>query len=145
MSDAHPAPSTPQIGELQQSVLRAVLSRAPLPGGGEPVSFPDLQFVTAGGTAMVLDENFHGAAESGEGIRVVSRDELAREAGERGQVGYLRFQPPTVDGREVRLTLEAHLAGTDPAERAAGLAGMQFVLRDEGGRWVGSPVAAIAM
>ena len=145
-SSAAPVPSPQQIGELQRSVLRAVLSRSPLPGGREPVAFPDLQFVKGEGDTLVLDENFQGAAEGGEGgVRVVSREELAREAGARGPVGYLQFQPAAVQGGEVRLTLEAKLAAPNPGEKPQGLAGMQFVLRDEGGQWVGTPAAAIAM
>lgn len=139
------SPSPGVVAELQRAVLRAVLSRAPLPGGTDPVAFPDLQFVAAQGRALVLDENFASDAGTDLPVQVVSRQELAREAGERGQVGYLHFRPPSVHGGEVRLTLQAALATGEPDQRQTGLSGMQFVMREEGGRWVGSPVAAIAM
>lgn len=139
------APSPEQIGRFQERVLEAVLSGGTLPGASEPVSFPDLQFLTREPAVLVLDENFQGAPPAGSSVRVVSRHDLEREAGRRGEVAYLHFQPPAVRGGEVRFTLEAKVASADPARRPMGLAGMQFVMReDEGGEWRGSQAAALA-
>ena len=131
---APPTPTQEDLGELQGILLEAVLGRGVLPGSERPLLLPDLDFVLQQeGSAVISDENLLGEWAEESQVRVLTAEEIRREAEQRGQVGYLRFQPAEVQGDSVRLTLEGRIARA--GEQDAGLSGVQatFVLRD--GQW----------
>ena len=130
------APPTPtqELAELQEMLLAAVLGREALPGSGRAIVLPDLGFVLEqDGSAVVSDENLLGRPAAGGRVRVLSVEEIRREAEQRGQVGYLRFQQVEADGDSVRCTLEGRVARSGGQE--AGLSGVQATFVRSGGEW----------
>jgi hypothetical protein len=126
------------LGHLQETLLRAVLSRGSLPGGRRPVEFPDLSFVLRQPTVLLSNENL-ARSVSLEGspvpVRVLSQEAIVEEARERGDTAYLRFQPAQQEGDAVIVTLEARIAPQDPGVHALGLGGVQVRFQQVDGRW----------
>lgn len=131
---APPAPTQEDLGELQEMLLEAVLGRGMLPGSERPLVLPDLDFVVQeGGNVVVSDENLLGEGAGAGEARVLDVEGIRREADERGQLGYLRFQPAEVRGDSVRFTLEGRIARS--GEQDAGLSGVQATFVRSGGQW----------
>ena len=95
-----------------------------LPGYSQPISFPDLSFVLGHSEIFLVDEHLSGPMSiegSPKPIRILSNEALLAEAQRHGDISYLRFQPPEVNGDTVRVTLEARIAPSDPNKGILGL------------------------
>ena len=138
-----------EIGELQKTLTKSVLTGEPLPGSTRSVVFPDAAFLDRHPSVYVDDENISGGM-SLEGVpkpvRIVSRDAVAAKASSEGDWTYLHFQAPVVKGNEVQLTLQGRIAPHDPAQRTVGLSTIQVTFRKVADRWelVGDPVYSAA-
>lgn len=131
-------PSTKVLQQLQEALLGAVLFGRRLPGGAEPVRFPDLSFVLRHPTTFVLDANLSGpisVRDSGRPIRIVSREDLLREAQASGSICYLQFQPPEMTAGAIGLTLEARITEGNQGERVMGLSSIHVKFVGVGDQW----------
>lgn len=135
---APPAPAPEEVAELQEMLLAAVLGQEALSGSGRSIVLPDIDFVLEqDGTLNLSEENLFAepvADDMGRPIRVLSVEELRREADRRGQLGYLRFQPAEGLGDSVRLTLEGRIA-RQGVQDPVGLSGVQATFVRSDGRW----------
>lgn len=125
-----------ELGELQGLLLRAVLRGEPLPGGHEPVRFPDLRFVLAGPEVLVLDENLARPPEVEDfpkPVRVVGGEDLRDERPD-DDVTYLRFGPAEEADDIVRINLEARIRPRE-GRQALGLGGLQARFQRVGSSW----------
>lgn len=68
-------------------------------------------------------------------IRILPLEVLLDEAHARGDLVYLHFQPAEIEGRTIRLTLQARIAPRDPQQRTLGLSGTQARFREVAGQW----------
>jgi len=131
-------PSDEVLRHLQETLLKAVLLSQRLPGGNQPIMFPDLSFILRQPNVVLVDENLVGPVsieESPTRVRLLSRETLQQEARTQGDITYLRFQPPVGEGNAVRLTLEAKIAARDPDQRILGLSGIQVKFEEVAGQW----------
>lgn len=138
MTEVGSTPSDEALGQLQETLLRAVLSRDFLPGGRQLVEMPDLSFVLRQPTVLLSNENLARSLlleELPVPIRIISPEGIVEEARASGDIAYLRFQPAQEEGEAVRLTLEARIVPQDPGLHALGLSGVQVVFRQVDGRW----------
>jgi len=145
-SGSRPALSGRDLRELQQMVLRSALAGEPLPGTGEAVRLPDLQFVTHDGKVLLSDEDLSGrpsVSGAGTPLRIISSSTIAREAKSAQDLAYLRFQPVQVDEEGVSVTLSGEMAAS-PGRRSLGLSSVRVKFRKVDGQWeaVGGPVAS---
>ena len=136
------------LAHLQETLLVAVLSGQSLPGSDNPIRFPDLSFVLQQPKILLLDENLAGSIslkDSPVPVRIISRDDLQKEAHAEGDRAYLHFRPPQGSADSVRLTLEASIATQNPAQRTLGLSSMNVSFQKVGNRWqVGDEPAMLA-
>lgn len=130
--------SREELRKMQESLLKAILLGQPLQGTMNSVTMPDLHFVTAGGSILLLDENLHGPisiASAERPLQVVGRSMLPAPAGPTGHSAFLRFAPSEVGANSVRMTLEARMlpsaTGTD-----LGLSNVQIEFTKVGNEWV---------
>ncbi len=138
MTEVGSTPPDEALGQLQQTLLQAVLSREFLPGGRQPVEMPDLSFVLRQPTVLLSNENL-ARSISLEGlplpVRVLSQQDVVEQARQSGDLAYLRFQPAQQEDDTVRLTLEARIVPQDPSLHALGLSGIQAKFRRVEGEW----------
>ena len=129
------------VRQLQESLLKAILLGHSLPGETATVSMPDLQFVTAGNSILLLDENLVGPISIGASekpLRIVGRQALQSSAGDK-QAAYLRFQSVEVGQDTVQMALEARMQATATGAEL-GLSTVRVEFRKAGDGWVaGSP------
>jgi len=135
------APELPDeaLGHLQETLLRAVLSRESLPGGGQPVDLPDLPFVLRQPAVFLSNENLAGSLSLEAlpvPVHILSQEDMVEEARESGDRAYLHFQRTQEEGDAVRVTLEAKIIPQDPGQHALGLSGVQVKFRKVDGQWV---------
>jgi hypothetical protein len=126
------------LAHLQATLLRAVLGADLLPGSSDPIRMPDLDFVVRGPEVLLSNENLSPAIPAQAlpaRVRVFSLEELRNEAGRRGDVAYLQFQPAELGENEARLTLQARLLLQDPNHPAMGLSGVQVRFRRTDKGW----------
>jgi len=126
------------LGHLQQTLLRAVLSRELLPGGRQPVEMPDLSFVLRQPTVLLSNENLARSLSLEElpiPIHIISPEGIVEEARASGDIAYLRFQPAQEQDGTVRLTLQARIVPQDPGVHPLGLSGVQVGFQNVAGRW----------
>jgi hypothetical protein len=126
------------LGQLQETLLRAVLLRDFLPGGRQPVEMPDLSFVLRQPTVLLSNENLARSLSLEElpvPIRIISPEGIVEEARASGDIAYLRFHPAQEEGEVVRLILEARIVPQDPGLHAVGLSGIQANFRQVEGGW----------
>ena len=139
MTEVGSTPSDEALGQLQQTLLRAVLSRDFLPGGRQPVEMPDLSFVLRQPTVLLSNENLARSLSLEElpvPIRVIPPEGIVEETRASGEdIVYLRFQPSQEEDGVVRLTLESRIVPQDPGVRALGLSGIQANFRRVEGGW----------
>lgn len=131
-------PSGEVLRYLQETLLKAVVLSQPLPGGNQPILFPDLSFIRRQSTVVLVDENLAGPLSIEEPptpVRILTREALLQEARTQGDITYLRFQPPVREGNVVRLTLEAKIVPHDPTQRTLGLSGVQAKFQEVAGQW----------
>jgi hypothetical protein len=128
------------IARLQVILLRAALGIEPAPGQAQPLTLPDLSFLTRQDHIPVLDENIRGPIddELRPGIRVESPEVLAQLRGELGEVAYLRFSAPEEDARGVWLSLTACLVREEPDARPVTLSGVRIRFEETDGEWQAS-------
>ena len=138
MTEAGSTPPDEALGQLQEMLLRAVLSRDFLPGGRQLVEMPDLSWVLREPTVLLSNENLAGSLlleELPVPIRITSPEDIVEEARASGDIAYLRFHPAQEEGEVVRLTLEARIVPKDPGLHALGLSGIQANFRQDDGGW----------
>ena len=138
MTEAGPTPPDEALGQLQVTLLGAVLSRDFLPGGRQPVEMPDLSFVVRQSPVLLSNENLARSLlleELPVPIRIISPEAIVEKAHASGDIAYLRFQPIQVEGEVIRLTLEARIVPQDPNVHALGLSGIQANFRRVEGGW----------
>ena len=130
-------PSDEVLGRLQELVLSAALAGRSLPGLDRPLRLPDVAFVLRGPAILLSNENLAGALAP-EGLplplRILSPEVVREEARVRGDLAYLRFQPPTGGSDTVSLTLEARIA-PQSAAHPLGLGGVRVDFREDAGEW----------
>jgi hypothetical protein len=134
-----------EIGQLQQNLLRSVLTGQPLPGSTRPINFPDLSFVLRQPTILVNNANLAtplAMQEHPKPMRIVSQRDIDLEAQSQGDVTFFQFQPPKVSENEVELTLEARIARRPPEKGMLGLSNLHVKFRKLAGKWesVGEPI-----
>jgi hypothetical protein len=138
MSETPSLPSDEALRHLQEQMLKAVITRQPLPNSSRPLNFPDLSFIMAHPNIYLSNENLFGSI-SVEGLpkplRILSPEELSQEARAQGDIAYLLFRPPDKESHSVRLTLEGRIAPRDPQQRVLGLSGVQMTFRQDGDQW----------
>jgi hypothetical protein len=126
------------LGHLQETLLRAVLAKEPLPGGRQPVELPDLSFVLRQPAVLLSKENL-ARSVSLEAlpvpVRVLSPQDIAEEGSTSGDTAYLRFQPAQEEDDTVRLTLQASIVPRDPGLLALGLSGIQVRFQQIEDQW----------
>jgi hypothetical protein len=126
------------LGHLQETLLRAVLSRELLPGGRQAVELPDLSFVLRQPVVLLSNENLARSA-SLEGlpipVHVLSQEEMVEEARQHGDIAYLHFQPAQQEDDAVGVTLETKIIPQDAGQHALGLSGVQVWFRQVNARW----------
>ena len=105
--------NTESLCRLQESVLRAVLSRTPLEGRTEILHFPDLDAVLGEPEALVSATNLAGPLKLDLPMRILDDAALSEFARERDHFPYLCFAPAECDGERVRLVLELRIAFSD--------------------------------
>ena len=136
--------SAEELREMQETMLRSVLLRQEMPGTSMVLAMPDLQFVTAGGAILLLNENLHGPisiAGSEKPFRIVDRSSLS-EAG--AGTAYLRFGTPDIGPDTIRMTIEGRRQ-QESLSPEMGLSNVQVNFRKEGDRWVARSSAASAI
>ena len=144
-SNSEDLPRRQVIASLQEMLLRAALLGEALPGGRGPTRLADLHFILRHPHVCLSEDNLAGKP-SAEGLpkplRVMSRDELKKEAAAQGDLAYLQFRPAEPVEGGVRLTLEGKLA-TGDGRQTAGLSSVQVKFRKVGDGWetFGDPVA----
>ena len=121
-------PPRKELARAQQALLTSALTGEALPGGG-PIRFADTAFVLRHESIYLVDENVSPGV-SGRGLpkplKILSRSELAREAGAQGDLAYLHFQPPRAEADgSVWLTLEGKIASGDKDAHPMGLSSVQ--------------------
>jgi hypothetical protein len=120
---------------LQDAVLEAVLLGRGLPGSTTRFVMPDLDFVTAGDSVYLLDENLSGPMSTTlpqKTLRIVTGQSLASLA---TGTAFLRFAPAETSPDSVVLTLEARLV-RGPSEVDLGLSNVQVRFTKSAGSWV---------
>lgn len=125
-----------ELGDLQELLLRATLRGEPLPGGHEPLRFPDLGFVLSQPEILVLDENLARPPEVEDApkpVRVVGSEALEAERPQ-DDVAYLRFGPAEEVNGGVRINLEARIRSRE-GRQALGLGGLQARFQRRGQDW----------
>ena len=134
-SESESLPKDSVIASLQKTLLKAALLGETLPGGSRPLRLSDLDFILRHEHIYLSDENLAGDI-SVEGLpkplRVMSREELQKQAEAEGDLAYLHFRPAEAVGGGVRLTLEGKLAAS---AQPLGLSSVQVKFRDAGGHW----------
>ncbi|MBD2068240.1 hypothetical protein H6F93_12030 [Leptolyngbya sp. FACHB-671] len=126
------------LGRLQELLLEAVLLGQELPGFDQSVQFPDLSFLLEESIVTLIDENLANSISFEEisiPVRILSQEALLEEGYEKGNVAYLRFQPPEIEDNAVRLTLEAKIYSHDSSQFALGLSGIQVTFQRISGDW----------
>jgi len=126
------------LNQLQVILLRAVLLSQRLPGGDQPIMFPDLSFVLNQTAVILSDDNLVGSvsvAELLKPVRILSRETIEQEAHIHGDLTYLQFRPPELEDNDVWLTLEARIVPQDPDRRALGLSAIRVKFQEVAGRW----------
>lgn len=101
------------LRDLQESILRAVVSQTPLQGCTEVMYFPDMNSVLEAPELVLSDANLAGPVDPGVPVRVLNDGELCSLAGERDHVPYLQFTEPALDGEQSTLVLEVRIAFKD--------------------------------
>ena len=141
------AASKQDLVMMQESLLKAVLLGEPLLGTTDRIVMPDLSFVTAGPTILLLNENLYGPVDIASGakpIQVISPFELRQSRESSEQAGYLRFAPSTIALNSVQMVLQARLL-TDASGNELGLSALQVDFRKSGDRWIASSPVISAM
>lgn len=131
-------PSDEVLRQLQETLLKAILLKERLPGGNQPIMFPDLSFILGQPTIVLVDENLAGPVtieQPPKPIRIMSREDLLLEARTKGDIAYLLFRPPQGEDKSVKLTLEAKIAPCDPTQLTLGLSGVQVKFQKVTGQW----------
>lgn len=121
-------PTEKDLGILQEKLLRAVVFSETLPGGDQPLLFPDLHFILSQEIIFLSEDNLASTfniAEFQMPMRVMSQSDLQQKASLQGDLVYLRFQPPAVEENIVRLTLEMKLIPRNPDQQVLGFGGVQ--------------------
>lgn len=131
-------PSSKELLSLQELIVKAILLGQPLPGRTQPIRFPDLSFIVSQQSIFLVDENLFGQIsldKSPRPIRIISVEDLRQESQYRGDIAYLRFQPPEVSDDEVQMTIEAKIATRDPNKLTLGLSNFQVKFVKVEGEW----------
>jgi hypothetical protein len=132
-------PSSKELLMLQELVVKAVLLGLPLPGRTRVIRFPDLSFILNQNTIFLVDENLFGQIsleEPPRPVRILSVEDLKQESQYRGDIAYLRFQPPKVGDDEIQLTMEAKIATRDPNKQTLGLSSIHVKFVKIEGTWI---------
>ena len=127
-----------ELRSLQEALLKAVLLGHRLPGGLARVSLPDLEFVTAGDTIQLMDENLYGPLMiegAKKPFRVVGRGELQATSGDKPALAFLKFQSTEINQDSVKMALEAR---TLPAAAGPemGLSSIRIEFKKIGDAWI---------
>jgi hypothetical protein len=86
----------------------------------------------------LIDENLAGPLSPAglpQPIEILSRDELHREAQNRGELLALHFRPPQVQENAIVLTLETVISTPASTERPRALSGLHVPFQQVGEEW----------
>jgi hypothetical protein len=133
------------LAQLQELLLKDVLSKQQMPGTAQPVWFPDLPFIFRESAVMLINENLaHSISieELSVPVRILSQETLLEEARTHGDIAYLRFQPLKVEDDIVQLTLEAKICPRNLGQLTLGLSGVRVMFQKVSDKWqvVGEPI-----
>jgi len=135
---AQPRISDRDVRELQETLLKSVLTGEPLPGSVGSVNLPDLSFITRQPQVLLSDANISGPLKVpglNKPLRTVSVDALRERSRTEGDLAYLQFEPPEIDDDSVRLTLAGQVASADPRRAPLGLSAVRVRFRKTGDQW----------
>jgi hypothetical protein len=130
-----------EIRALQLRVAQSLIHGERVPGGADRVQFPDARFFAERGDTPVSDEHLAGptrsrtAANSGASVRVLAEDEILQTARDHGDLPYLTFAPPVVEGSTLTLTVHGRVAPADPQQRPGHLSSATFRFERRGDAW----------
>lgn len=130
-----------EIRDLQLLVARSVLAGERLPGGADRVQFPDAAFFAGHDIVMVADENLAGgraarrSARAVPPLQIASEEQVAARAREAGDVPYLAFSAPSIEGSTVTITVHGRIAPQDSARGAGHLSSATFRFERRGDAW----------
>ena len=131
--------------KLQELLLRSIFSGSPLPGAQQPTRFPDLAFLERQPYIVVLDDQlalpFPGE-DMPKPVKVLSYDEVFREAGSGVDVAFVIFHPPKWENERVGLNMEVRLASNVRGGEILGLGGIQVQFHKVSDKWVAEEEAS---
>lgn len=129
--------SAPDVGKLQELIVKSIVTGEPLPGGTAPVTFPDVSFLQRQATVVIDIANFAGKVESvgGKSVRIASLQRIRADARAQGDVTYLHFEPAVVEGDEIGVTVQGKIASGDPQRGTGNLSHIQMRFRKRGRAW----------
>lgn len=128
-----------EFRKLQELVLRAIFSGSPLPGAQQPTRFPDLAFLERQSYIAVLDDQLalpFLVEDMPKPIKVLSYDDILREAGSGVSIAFVSFHPPKWENERVALNMEVRLASNVRSAEILGLGGIQVQFHRVSNKWV---------
>jgi hypothetical protein len=131
-----------EIRGLQMLVAQSVSTGDPLPGGTDRVQFPDAAFFSGQDRVVVADDHVAGGEHAGRrgakvtpAVRVATREQIARRAREEGDLPYLVFGRPLVEGSTVTITVHGRIATQDRTRGEGHLSSATFKFDKSGDAW----------
>ena len=133
------------LGELQGTMLQAILTGTPLPGRKEPIELPDLERLVAQPDVILSSENLGGplrVRNPSQAVHILSPEAIGERARDQAGALYLRFQPAQTTGGGVLLTLVIEVAQPGARLPRLGMSGIQVTFRHTDTGWKVDPDTA---
>lgn len=131
--------SKDELAQLQTHILDSLFHGQSLPGSAEPLTMPDLGFVTGQPSINLSSENLCSEVnvpETDKPLRVVSSDNLQSQARSTDRVAFLQFGEMQEAGDTIVIPLEIKLAAETTGQPVMGLSKALLRFRQRDGNWV---------
>lgn len=132
------------LGEVQRSLLDAVLGNTSSLPVDRDIALPDVSFVLGHQPVVVADENLlepERLEALSRPVEIQRLNAIRQRAQVEGNIAYLRFEPVERRDDTVCLTLKAEIAPRDPDQGLLGLSGVRICFREAADEWeaIGEP------
>ena len=124
--------SSSEVGQLQATLLEAILEEKSLPGSKRQLSFPDLSFILGQPVPVIAKENLASPElleESSFSLEILPLSKIRERADNDGDISYLRFKTVEQEGDTIRFSLHGEIAPQDPDQQLLGLSGVRVGFR----------------
>lgn len=131
--------SKDELARLQGKILEALFHGSNLPGSAEPLTMPDLGFVTRQDSIYLSSENLCsgvGIPDTDKSLRIVSSNELQHKARSTDRMAFLQFGEMQEGGDTIVIPVEIKLATKTTGQPQLGLSKALLRFKRSGQDWV---------